>query len=234
MAEVNPNASDPAFPDRSKALADQEAFMAEDFEFLQKRTRWWLETVLNEPLDEAKPTAEILDNGQVLLRLGQGVDKILADPSRDYKDIFQSVTGTTMKAKYLAYEHVDKFLKVCRNLGMDDTVLVTSADVVEHKNPRRVSLLLRDLSKRARAKGSNASPPHVGATSQHGTQEDAHSTRDGGKQEHELHLACMWACGGKVDEEGPLPAPVRLGPIFLAPHTPPPACPTWPAPAASC
>eukprot|EP00899_Mesostigma_viride_P015119 jgi/Mesvir1/23608/Mv18291-RA.2 len=142
---MEPGATAVTSPDAVSA----EVFREQDSEFLQKQAKWWLEEVTHEPLDDEKSTAEIVQNGSLLVKLGRGLLKLKEDPSKELKDVM-AAPGPTVKMAFMAYANVDEFLNICKELGMEDSYLPTSSDIVEQKNTRSTCLMLRGLSKLAR------------------------------------------------------------------------------------
>lgn len=136
-------------------------FRETDGEFLKQQARIWLEAVLNERFDKEMSLADLLVDGEILLRVSTTIRSLLrkhadADgepfsPKSMFPEAEASFYGKH-SGKYLPYSNVDSFLKVCQKLGLTGVDLFSPPDVVEKKEIRKVCSCIRALSKKARAR----------------------------------------------------------------------------------
>ncbi|KAI5063435.1 hypothetical protein GOP47_0021982 [Adiantum capillus-veneris] len=147
-------------PGKDKSAGTQSPdvqFREIDGEFLKQQARIWLEAVLDERFDKGTSLADILVDGEILLRVSTTIRtmlKIHADGEPvSPKSMFPEASFYGKHSgKYLPYSNVDSFLKVCQKVGLTGIDLFSPPDVVEKKDIRRVCLCLRALSKKARAR----------------------------------------------------------------------------------
>eukprot|EP00250_Pteridium_aquilinum_P016838 c23316_g2_i2 orf=136-1638(+) len=134
-------------------------FRETDGEFLKQQARIWLEAVLGERFDKETSLADVLVDGEILLRVSTVIRNLLrkhADADGEPvspKSMFPEASFYGKHSgKYLPYSNVDSFLKVCQKLGLTGVDLFSPPDVVEKKDIRRVCSCIRALSKKARAR----------------------------------------------------------------------------------
>ncbi|BBN06511.1 hypothetical protein MPTK1_3g21780 [Marchantia polymorpha subsp. ruderalis] len=131
-------------------------FREHDIEFLQKRTKLWLQAVLGERFDDQRSLAELIADGNLLYRVAKYVIKDVTGKSPgpeafSPKAFSEAAIQGKNSGKYLPYSNVDTFLKMCRTVGLSDVDLFTPPDAVEGKDMRRVCVAIRALARRARA-----------------------------------------------------------------------------------
>ncbi|KAJ7541087.1 hypothetical protein O6H91_10G045500 [Diphasiastrum complanatum] len=126
-----------------------------DNEYLQNRSKEWLEAVLGERIDGSQGLADILADGNILYRISKVIKELIRDSGGEatFPKLLSWVAAIEGKqnSKYVPYSNVDSFLKICKRVGLLDVDLFTPDDVVEKKDTRRVCLCIRALSKKGRA-----------------------------------------------------------------------------------
>ncbi|KAG6549578.1 hypothetical protein Mapa_008960 [Marchantia paleacea] len=131
-------------------------FREHDIEFLQNRTKLWLQAVLGERFEDQRSLAELIADGNLLYRVAKYVIKDMTGKSPgpeafSPKAFSEAAIQGKNSGKYLPYSNVDTFLKMCRTVGLSDVDLFTPPDAVEGKDMRRVCVAIRALARRARA-----------------------------------------------------------------------------------
>eukprot|EP00270_Netrium_digitus_P009036 TRINITY_DN2733_c0_g1_i3.p1 TRINITY_DN2733_c0_g1~~TRINITY_DN2733_c0_g1_i3.p1 ORF type:complete len:279 (+),score=72.58 TRINITY_DN2733_c0_g1_i3:240-1076(+) len=121
---------------------------------LQARTRQWLESTLQEKLPANQQLSQILKDGELLLRLSKlfmdWMSKLTGGKPRVVTNVKKEADSGTKGKWAVAYNNVDIFLQVCRDMGLTDMDLCSLPDVVEERNIKRACLCIRALALRAK------------------------------------------------------------------------------------
>ncbi|GAQ92607.1 Calponin homology domain containing protein [Klebsormidium nitens] len=124
-----------------------------DTDHLQKCARIWLEGLLKESLDPDKTLLEVLQDGEILLRVARGLKTAKASGPEAARASYAKKganSRSSQKLSYLAYNNVEYFLNFCREVGLNDIHLFSPSDLVESKDVRRVCVCLRMLSSKVK------------------------------------------------------------------------------------
>lgn len=132
-------------------------FRESDVEYLRAQAREWLEAVLGEDLDEQTSLEDLLADGSLLYRVSHHIRDDSSFPGhRETSPRSVPVSPSLEKknsSKYQPYASVEAFLKVCKEVGLQDLDVFNPSDAVDKKDIRHVCVCLRRLSKKGRSLG---------------------------------------------------------------------------------
>lgn len=132
-------------------------FRESDMDFLRAQAREWLEAVLGEDFDDDTSLEDLLADGSLLYRAAQHIKEDSKFPgyseSASHPASGSPSVDRRNSFKYQPYASVETFLKVCKEVGLQDLDVFDSSDAVDKKDIRRVCVCLRRLSKKGRTLG---------------------------------------------------------------------------------
>ena len=132
-------------------------FRESDMDFLRAQAREWLEAVLGEDFDDDTSLEDLLADGSLLYRAAQHIKEDSKFPgyseSASHPASGSPSVDRRNSFKYQPYASVESFLKVCKEVGLQDLDVFDSSDAVDKKDIRRVCVCLRRLSKKGRTLG---------------------------------------------------------------------------------
>ena len=103
---------------------------------LEEQVRKWIEEILSEKFTADKAIIELLGDGVILCRL---INKIQPDKIK--------FINTNIKFGFHKLENINKFLKSCVDLGIQENQLFLPIDLYEGKDVKKVLTTLGELSK---------------------------------------------------------------------------------------
>jgi hypothetical protein len=135
-----------------------------DLEPLKEDLAEWLSRVLEEDI-KAETLLDSLDNGILVCKLAQIVQKaaeiwIKSGKKGPTLPLFTMKYHKNAKSQtFFARDNTAHFLKWCKEIGVQDSVMFESDGLVLHKQPREVALCLLDVARIAASVGIE--PPHL-------------------------------------------------------------------------
>ncbi|KAG0577446.1 hypothetical protein KC19_5G156700 [Ceratodon purpureus] len=132
-------------------------FRESDIEFLRAQAKEWMEAVLGEDFDDSTSLEDMLADGALLYRVSQHIRDDVRFPGH-VESVSHSVAASPSfekksSMKYQPYASVEAFLKVCKEVGLQDLDVFDPSDAVDKKDIRRVCVCLRRFSKKGRTLG---------------------------------------------------------------------------------